>query len=310
MLRFKAFITEATLTASGDVANYHTGKYIKPYVGSENTHTVKGEVEGIDNSKPVTVHGNEIIGGKHHAIISQGGGPKKSVIYTKINKPKVSVNKGFEKEDQLVQHLKSHGLMPHEVKSAGAGAGTDFVLVNKKKNTTHPGSNPSPSEAFRGEVKKDKTAAFGQLTIHHTPEKGWHIKDKNRENRPKYAEYVQKHVISHLNKHHRDGNVSDISISHPDLKPAEAYLHDHHVDVVHISSHGTYAVGGDKTGIGLPTFKGTDGKFRARKKNKFAKENSLSVQFQPRSVKSLEKSHVHLENNDHIPKIKQALGVK
>ena len=304
VLSFKGYIIEVTLRASGARVQYETDKYITPYVGKKDTHKLAKPVDGFDHTKPVSVDGHKVKDGKHHAIITQG--KKRTLVpYTYLHKPETAKNSGFDIESRLVQHLKHHGLMPKSASAAGAGAGTDFVLYNRKQKTNHPGKET----ILKGEVKKDKTGAFGQLTIHHTPELGWHIKEKNRVNRPEYANHVEKYVISYLNKNHRDGNVSEVTIPHKDLGPANAYLRDHHVDVLHIGSHGTYSVGKDKTGIGLPEFKGTNGKFRVRKKNKFAKENSLTVQFQPASVKSLEKSHVNLENEDHLPSIKNALGV-
>lgn len=308
MLSFKKYMSEATLRASGARVQYETDKYVKPYIGKKDTHKLAGPVQGLDHKKPVTIHGYEEINGKHHAIASQDGS-KIKVPYSKLKKPIKAKNSGFDVESKLVEHLKHHGLMPKTISAAGAGAGTDFVLHNRKQNTTHPGKETDT--LIKGEVKKDKTGAFGQLTIHHTEEKGWHIKESNRANRREYAKHVERHVVSYLNKYHRNGKVNDkndITIKHPNLEPANAYLKDHHVDVIHIGSHGTYSVGKDKTGIDLPTFKGTNGNFRARKKNKFAKENSLSVQFQPASVNSIKKSNVHLENEEHIPKIKRALG--
>jgi hypothetical protein len=318
MKRFKSFILdEATLSAAGIEVDRHTKKYITPYIGKKDTHTIKGSHEGIDSSRPITIHGHEEINGKRHAIVSQGGGRSIKVPFSKINKPsdiKVT-NRGFERESALVDHLKRHGLMSQDAAGAGSTAGTDFTLENRRKGTIHPGQE---SDTIKGEVKADKTAAFGQITIHHTPELGWHIKDSNRAKRPRYAKHVDEHIISHLNKHHPNGmgsmettasgKTKNITVNTPDLTPAEDYLKDHEADVVHVGSHGTYSVGEkDKTGIGLPRFKGKDGLFTVRQK-RFSKNPSLTVQFQPRSTKSLEKSHLHLENDDHIAHFKNALG--
>lgn len=309
MISFKTFLGEAKLTASGARGQYDADKYITPYKNNSDSHRLSGPVDGLDHTKPVSVHGYEVKDGKYHATVSQNG-VKRSVPFSKLHKPIETKNAGFDVENRLVAHLKKHNLMPKEASAAGSGAGNDFILHNRKTNVMHPGKE-ALADVLKGEVKKDKSGAFGQLTIHHTPEAGWHIKDRNRANRPEYAKRVQKHVISYLNKHHRDGNVpGDVNIPHPDLEPANAYLRDHHVDVLHIGSHGTYSIGKDKTGIGLPEFKGKGGNFRVRKKNQFAKENSLTVQFQMSSVKSLEKSPVNLENEDHLPKIKKALGVE
>ena len=321
MKRFKLFVLdEATLTASGAKAEYHTNKYIKPFIGQKDTHTLKTEHEGLDKNKPITIHGHEEINGKHHAIVSQGGGRSIKVPYSKINKPSDGKeNKGLAFEDHFISHLKKHRLMPEEASGAGSTGGTDFVLHNRKTNKMHKGK--AEENILRGETKLDRTAAFGQLTIHHSPELGWHVKDKNRNNRPNFAKHVDEHVIKHLNKHYpnglkdipetQSGLKKNIVVHTDDLKPAEAYAKDHHVDVLHVSSHGTYHVGDkDKTGIGLPRFEGKNGKFTVRQKNRFSKQGALTVQFQPGSVNSLEKSHIHLEDEKHLPKVKKALGVE
>ena len=65
-------------------------------------------------------------------------------------------------------------------------------VVNKKKKTTHKGRIKHAEDLISGEVKEGVSAAMGQLTIHHdTAKGGWHIGDKARNLRPKYAKAIE-----------------------------------------------------------------------------------------------------------------------
>lgn len=336
MLRFKSYvqalhesaedqpklkiISEASLTASGIRADYDRKKYVDPFVGKENTHTIKGSVPNIDSSKPVSVHGHEVIGGKYHAIVSQDNGPKQKVPFSKLKKPTTkSENLGHGYENDFVNRLKQHGLMNKEDTGAGSTAGTDFKLINKAKKSVHSGMVTEHPHQLSGETKLGHTAAFGQITIHHTPEKGWHIGDKARANRPQYAAAIEKAgVLDHMNKNHKDlssvvktasGRAKNVVIKHPDMKPAESYLKDHHVNVLQVGGgKGTYRVGDtDATGHGLPKMSGK-GQFVVREKRLTATGNVRTVQFSPDGKHGLEPSHINLDHDDHIEGIKKTLG--
>lgn len=320
MKSFGQFISEASLTASGIRAEYDRKKYIDPFVGKENTHNIKDSVPNIDSSKPITVHGHEVIGGKHHAIISQNGGAKQKVPFSKIKKPATKVeNLGHGYENDFVERLKQHGLMNKEDTGAGSTAGTDFKLINKKRNSTHSGVVTDEPKSLSGETKLGHTAAFGQITIHHNPEKGWHISDKARANRPQYAKAIEEAgVIKHMNKNHKDlssvvrtasGRAKSIILKHHDMKPAESYLKDHHVDVLQVGGgKGTYKVGdNDATGHGLPKMSGK-GQFVVREKRLTSTGNVRTVQFSPDGKHGLNPSNVNLDHDEHIEKLKKTLG--
>lgn len=321
MISFKTYISEATLSASGLNADYHTDKYIKPYVGQKDTHKIKGEYSGVDSSKPVSIHGYEVINGKYHAKVSQGGGKQVSIPYSKLHKPTVQNNKGFSFESSFSEHLKKHNLMPKDASTAGASGGTDFVIRNKIKNIDHKGRVTSIEQPhIRGELKADHTAAWGQVTIHHTKEKGWHIPESSRSKRPNYSDHVEKAgILDYLNKHHRSGldsmektasgRTKNIIHKTNSLEPAVGYLKDHNVDVLHVGGgKGTYSVGDDKTGLGLSKIRGT-GKFTVRQKHARSNIPSLTVQFQPDGVNGLEKSSFNLEHDHHVEHAKRIFGV-
>jgi hypothetical protein len=313
-------IFEATLTASGIRAEYDRKKYIDPFVGEKDTHSIKGLIPNIDNSRPVSVHGHEIINGKHHAIISQDGGPKQKVPFSKLIKPTTkSENLGHGYENDFVNRLKHHGLMNQEDTGAGSTAGTDFKLINKAKKTVHSGVVTDQPNQLSGETKLGHTAAFGQITIHHTPERGWHITDRARANRPEYARAIEEAgVIKHMNENYGDlssvvrtasGRAKNVVIKHPNMNPAESYLKDHHVDVLQVGGgKGTYRVGDkDATSHGLPRMSGK-GQFIVREKRLTTAGNVRTVQFSPDGKHGLESSSINLDHDEHIENIKKTLG--
>ena len=104
------------------------------------------------------------------------------------------------------------------------------------------------------------------------------------------------------------GRAKSITFKHPDLSPAVSYLKDHHVDVLHVvSGYGTYKVNSkDVTDHGLPPIKGK-GKFIIREKQA-GNKSARTIAFHPDGVKGLEKSHVNLDNDDHLEHFAKTLG--
>lgn len=311
MLTFKEFLLEARgLISGGKEAGRHVEKYITPYVGSsEHTHELGKSHESLDAGTKVKIHSHHIdADGKHHVVVTAQGSNKKTTIpISKLVKPgEEKENKGFSYEKEFHAKMEKHGLTPHGATSAGFTAGSDVQVVNKKKNKVH-----------NGEVKRDTTAALGQLTIRHTQENGWHVPDEARAKRPKYAAEIEKSgIIEHMNAHHdpikhastatASGREKSITFSHPNLQPGEAYLQDHHADFVHIGTHGTFKTSkNDATNHGLPRMEGS-GKWTVREKQA-GNKTSRTVMFQA-MASSLKKSHVNLDNDDHVKAFKKSLG--
>ena len=264
------------------------------------------------NSK-LRLHKAEYLDGKLHVHATDDNTKEKHIIpVSKIFKPgEVKQNKGFKYEQDFVDRLKKHGLMEGE--AAGFTSGNDFNLVDKNKKTKHKGEVHNES-ALQGETKANKTAAFGQLTIAYDKNKvGWHIPKEGKTNRPGYAKHIEdKGIIDHLNKHHVPTGLvvggqkaKNVSYPHENLDPANSYLKDHHVDLVQLGKHGTYKVGNeDKTGHGLPELTG-HGEFLVRQKT--SDPLKRTVQFK---VKNADKSHVDLDNDDHLSAMAKTLGHK
>jgi hypothetical protein len=321
-------LQEATISATGSQAPGHHEKYIKPYLPgnekhAEGTHTLASDAGNIESGSQVTIHGHSMVNGKSHVTISKPNDSKNktTVPVSRLEKPGTKVeNEGHKFETNLFKHLQSHNIVPREATPAGSTGGTDFPIVNRTKKTTHKGRASSEQSVFHGEAKLDTSAAFGQLTVHHDAEKGWHVPEKSRALRPKFAKHIeQSGILEHLNKHSNpslgnvettaSGRAKNVVLKHPDLKPANAYLEDHGVHVLHVGGgYGTYHVGGkDVTGHGFPALSG-EGKWTAREKQK-GNTRARTIMFQPNGAKGLKKSNINLENDDHAKAFKKTLGV-
>lgn len=316
-------LTEARgkLTGSGQVGDEHIKKYIEPHIGSEEyTHTLAKDHEGLSAGSKIKLNGVfKYLNGKTHVTATDEEGGKHVIPVSKLHKPgEEPHNEGHVYERGFVERMKHHGLMPSHLNGAGSTSGTDFAIENRKTGQFHAGS--VSGNLLVGETKGGATgAAMGQLTIHHKKDIGWHIPDKIRKEQPLLAKEIEKAgVLDHMNEHYKDlkkvkttesGRAKAITIKHPNLDPAKAYLKDSNVDVLQVAGHGTYS-GRDKdvTGHGLPTISGK-GKFQVREKQKYNKR-ARTVAFHVDGVKGLNKSHVDLDNDDHLFSFKKSLGFK
>lgn len=311
------------ISASGADAEAHVKKYIMPHIGSKTpTHTLASEHGDLPKGSHVKIHGVEkhynLVTGKHqtHVHVEDEVGNHHTMLASKLHKPgEAPENKGHDYENKFVARLKHHGIMPHHMSGAGSTGGTDFAVENKKKGKFHAGS--VQGGLLNGETKNGVTAAMGQLTIHHTKEKGWHVGEAAKKKRPEYAKHIEKSgILDHMNKHEphpekssstESGRAKTTVIKHPNLHPAEAYLKDHHVHILQVGGHGTYRVGDhDETGHGLPKISGK-GEWRIREKQK-GNKTARTVAFHPEGKKGLNKSHVDLDNDEHMEKFKKTLG--
>lgn len=324
MKRFKSILVEelylsearGVIAATGFDTERHEKQYVTPFLGSKDyTHTLAVTHENVPAGSKLMLHKAERRDGKLYLHVTDENTRQKTIIpANKITKPgEEKKNKGFDYEKQFVGRLKRHGLMLGE--AAGASAGNDFDLHDKRTGKVHKGRVHSEDEVsgktLVGETKVGKTAAFGQLTIAHDKSKGgWHIPEKNRANRPSYAQAVmEKGILEHMNKYHKPTpevkRAKDALFEHNNLDPANKYLTDHHVDVLQVGKHGTYKVGKkDATGHGLPAAKGR-GQFRVYQKT--GDPFKRMIQFK---VKHLEKSHVDLDDDEHLSAMAKTLGHK
>lgn len=323
MKLFRTYLEEqkgrGILTASGKTGEDHLKRYIEPHLGSDKpTHVLAKEHDDIPAGSSVKLHKTEVINGKIHVHAEDEIGNHHVIPISKLHKPgDAPKNKGHDYESQFVERMKQHKVMPEHLSGAGSSSGTDFAIENKRKGHFHAGV--VSGHLLNGETKNGTTAAMGQLTIHHTKERGWHISDKQKAKRPEYAKHIEHSgILEHMNKHHSNpekepvtssGRVKTIEIKHPNLDPAEGYLKDHHVHVLQVGGYGTYKVGEkDETGHGLPSISG-QGKWRIREKQK-GNKNARTVAFHPDGVKGLNKSHIDLDKDEDLHKFKKTLGHK
>jgi hypothetical protein len=309
----------ARMASSGVAAEDHLIKYVLPHLNSEqHTHTLATEHEDLPAGSHVKLKSFDVINDKVHVHAEDQSGNDQLIPLSKLYKPgEAPANRGHDYENKFVDRLKKHGIMPHHLSGAGSTAGTDFAVENRKKKISHPGA--VTGSLLNGETKDGVTASMGQLTIHHTKEKGWHIGDKAKQNRPKYAEEIRKAgILEYMNKMHGEpdkaestvsGRAKTIELKHPNLDPAHAYLQDHHVHVLQVGGYGTYSVGKkDETGHGLPNISGK-GAWRIREKqkgNKFAR----TVAFHPDGKSGLNKSTYDLDKDEDLHNFKTTLGHK
>jgi hypothetical protein len=308
------------ITGSGPIGAEHQKKYIDPHVGSGKfSHNLAAEHDDLPKGSAIKIHKVEHIKDKVHVHAEDETGNHHVIPASKLHKPgEAPPNKGHDYETKFVDRMKHHGLMPKEKSGAGSTGGTDFAVEHKKKHSkSHFHAGTVSGHLLNGETKNGVTAAMGQLTIHHTKEKGWHIKDSQRAKRPEYAHHIEKAgILKHMNTHHPDphnekttasGRAKTTEIEHPNLHPAEGYLKDHHVHVLQVGGHGTYRVGEkDSTGHGLPRISGK-GKWRIREKQK-GNKSARTVAFHPAGTKGLNKSHIDLDNDTHLNAFKKTLG--
>ena len=335
MLGFSQYIiTEAKLSARGQRAEYDANKYIIPHVEGGTlhkplSHKIESDIGEFKAGDNVTLHSHHVDDkGVHHVVVSKKGSNNKVAIpINKIKKISGAKNKGFKQEAAIVDHLNKNGLMRGS--AAGATVGNDFHLIDRRANRKvekirGAAGISTPESTVSGEHKSNTSAAFGQITVTRHPETGkWHISEEARANRPEYASHVEnatitvngkkKKLLDHLNdvKPHSytlpsgRKTAEDIHSDDTSLAPANAYMRDHHVDVLHLDSHGTYRAGNsenvDRHNLGLPTFQGT-GRFRIRQKHS---PHSRTIQF---NVRNLKKSHTNIATDQGVNDIKQKLG--
>ena len=228
MKSFRGFLIEeqgrGTLTASGKTGEDHQKRYIDPHIGSDkHTHVLAKEHDDIPAGSSVKLHKVEHIKGKIHVHAEDETGNHHVIPISKLHKPgEAPKNKGHEYESKFVERMKHHKIMPEHLSGAGSSSGTDFAVENKKKGKFHAGT--VSGHLLNGETKNGTTAAMGQLTIHHSKDKGWHIKDSQKAKRPEYAKHIEKSgILKHMNKHHPDpekeqstssGRAKTIEIKH------------------------------------------------------------------------------------------------
>lgn len=136
MLSFKQYVLEATLQG-GKRTEYDTEKYITPYIGQRDTHTLHAAHEDIPAGASVSVHGHHLghNSGTPHAIVSYQG-KRYHVPYRKINKPATG-RSGKKTYNDEHAHVRVWNHMVHKGIAHDAEAMHKELAV-AKTDTSHP----------------------------------------------------------------------------------------------------------------------------------------------------------------------------
>lgn len=170
---------------------------------------------------------------------------------------------GFDYETKINDRLKKYGKADADSKTAGSSADAPDAKFH------HNG------EEHNLEVKKDKNAMFGQLELHHHPEKGWHISDRAKKKYPHTAAHIEKSgFLDKINKQWKkptgdyDQDLKMGNVYHKESGTEGIKAHygkDRKTNYIQIGGHGMYHTHEDKAKLGTESLSG-DTQLRARMK--------------------------------------------
>ena len=205
---------------------------------------------------------------------------------------------GFNYENQVANKLKKHGIMDKSTKTAGSSgdAPDAHMNINGKRHSL--------------EVKKDKGAMFGQLELHHSDEKGWHVSPRAAAKYPATANHpAVKSFVKEVNKrwgkpsgnYETDLKMGNVYHEHENASPIAAHYHeDRKTPYVQIGGgHGLYHFSKDEAHLGTKQLSGHTqlrARMKARSRDKSGKRTygSLIVM----SLKGdVPKSHLNLDSD-------------
>lgn len=171
---------------------------------------------------------------------------------------------GFNYENEIADKLKKSGVMHKEAKTAGSSGDAPDAHMNIK------------GKQHNLEVKKDKGAMFGQLELHHSDEKGWHVSPKAAKRYPATASHpAVKEFLHKVNKqwhkpsgdYDTDLKMGNVYHEHKDTSPIAAHYHsDRKTPYIQIGGgHGLYHFQSDSAKLGTNKLEGKT-QLRARMK--------------------------------------------
>lgn len=317
MLRFLNLLLQETLMSStGSKGFRHAKNYVSPLIG-KNLEVGKNFGD-IKTGTRVKVIGQHEIDDKHHTEVEHEG--KKIIIPNHFfNKPEELIKRkgvrGFKAESSLVNKLKEIGLMKKDTEAAGSTGGNDFHIVKPNGDTIGGEERDNINSEIQGESKIDLGAKFGSVFLSYSPEKKWHIPERNRIKKPEFTRAVEsstvngKPLLKHLNETWGDPSderhLKNVSSDTTNDSPAQAYFQDHHVHVLHIHSHGTYRVGDshleDVHNTNLPSISGMSGRFTVGRERA---RGGVQISFRPHK-KSLQKSSTDIMRDDDALRLKE-----
>lgn len=182
MKSFLLFLNEATLKG-GKRTEYDTQKYITPYIGKKDTHTLNVAHGEIPADAAVSIHGHHIDEkGIPHALVSYNN-KKYKVPYSKINKPETGRS----------------GKKTYNDEHATANVWNHLVSIRK----------PMTSEDISREIERAKSDKSHPLHFDNADSSGFSGKKKTEDHRDSYYQELE-----------RAGGVFGAMSQHPHFKEA------------------------------------------------------------------------------------------
>jgi len=170
---------------------------------------------------------------------------------------------GFNYENEVGNRLKQHGLMSPAKKTAGSSADAPDAEMTVKGKT------------HALEVKAGHSAMMGQLELHHSDEKGWHVSPKSAKKYPATTDYIHKSgFLEKVNKHwgkpsgdyHTDLKMGNVHDTREGTEGIAAHYHeDRHTPYMQIKGKGLFHLKHDAADIGTSKLEGNT-HLRARMK--------------------------------------------
>ena len=205
---------------------------------------------------------------------------------------------GFKYENQIADKLKKHGIMDKDTKTAGSSgdAPDAHMNINGKRHSL--------------EIKQNKGAMFGQLELHHSDEKGWHVSPRSAAKYPATSSHpAVKKFVKHVNEkwgkpsgnYETDLKMGNVYGEHKDASPIAAHYHDDRkTPYVQVGGgHGLYHFSKDEAHLGTKQLSGNT-QLRARMKPR-GRDKSGKRTYGSLIVMSLKgdvpKSHLNLDSD-------------
>lgn len=126
------------------------------------------------------------------------------------------------------------------------------------------------------EIKKTHSSRFTQLSIAHDKDKGWHVPEKSKADKPAYAKHIEDSgILKKLNEEWGDptGKTKVEDVYHPDHDFAKGidahYSKDKKTHYIHVGGgHGFFRTGDDDPAkLNAPKITGANARLRARMKS-------------------------------------------
>lgn len=230
-------------------------------------------------------------------------------------KEMADTSRALSTETKFGEHMKKHGLIDPENKTAGfSSKGIDVPL-------RHPATKAPIGVEVKDSAKGAKLVSFALKW--HEDKKRWDIPDDKRKSKPLAAAELDKATITlkngtkvrlldHINKTYKRPRVGkhlgSIRSDLTDMTPVTAHNKDKGISILHIQDKGTFRIGEDIHGTGLPPPNGMGQWIVASERSRTEKNQKdgtgMQINFRP-VAKSIEKSPIDMSTDEGAIIVKQ-----